>query len=229
MYKGAIFDLFHTLTGPMITSSPHPPTSQVLGVDSAVWDEYLFHNTRNRLIGEERDPYTIVKGVAHAIDPAIPDATIRAAVRGRVRRFEDILHAIPDENIDTLKTLRGRGIKLGLISNADVMEVANWEKSPLFGLFDVEMISCRVGMLKPEPEIYISCVERMGIRAEECLFVGDGGSGELEGARAVGMTPVLMSGMIETLYPERALAARDACDLEIRSIPEVLELISSQF
>jgi putative hydrolase of the HAD superfamily len=42
--------------------------------------------------------------------------------------------------------------------------------------------------MKPDPAIYRLCTDALGVTPEECLFVGDGGSHELEAARSLGMT-----------------------------------------
>lgn len=225
IYKGAIFDLFHTLTGDWPSNSPHPTTPALLGLDTAQWLRVFFANPRKRLTGAERDPARIMRELIHALDPSVPDAKIREAVRARLQRFEATLQAIPKDNLETLRQLRSAGIATGLISNADVMEIHGWEKSPLCGLFDVEVFSCRVGLVKPEPEIYLACLDQMGVQPGECLYVGDGGSEELVGARDVGLVPVLISGAVKTLYPDRVVAARQVAEHEIETIPEVLPLI----
>ena len=38
------------------------------------------------------------------------------------------------------------------------------------------------------PEIFLKCMEGLGVRAGECLYIGDGGSHELEEADIMGMT-----------------------------------------
>ena len=40
-------------------------------------------------------------------------------------------------------------------------------------LFDAVINSSRVGLRKPDPAIYLLTLERLGLRAEECLFVDD--------------------------------------------------------
>ena len=40
---------------------------------------------------------------------------------------------------------------VGLISNADTIEVASWQSCPAAGVFDAELFSCHVGMAKPQP------------------------------------------------------------------------------
>ena len=46
-------------------------------------------------------------------------------------------------------------------------------------------------MQKPDSCIYLEAANRLGVAALDCVFVGDGGSNELEGARRVGMKAIL--------------------------------------
>lgn len=202
-YRGVIFDLFHTLTGLESEWSDLPLTSEVLSIDRRTWDQVTTMKSRRRLTGEQREPYLIVREMAHEVDPTIPDERIRAAAGIRVRRFQDALRRIPGANVAMLKRLRGAGLRLGLVSNADAMEVASWKGCPLTGLFDSEVFSCEAGLVKPEPAIYRKCLDELGLQAGECMFVGDGGSNELAGAKEVGLTTVFVSGVIAELWPER--------------------------
>ena len=45
-------------------------------------------------------------------------------------------------------------------------------------------------MKKPDSCIYEEAARRLGVTPSECLFVGDGGSDELPGAKAAGMTAI---------------------------------------
>jgi putative hydrolase of the HAD superfamily len=169
-----------------------------------------------------------VRRLAREVDPTISDEVIQEATRVRIRRFSDSLARIPPENIDTIRTLRAAGFRLGLISNADVMEVAPWETCPLSGLFDVELFSCHVGLVKPEPAIYARCVQALGVAPTECLFVGDGGSDELTGARNAGMSTAFVSGIMASLWPERVEERRAASDHHVHRIPDLLPLLGLQ-
>jgi putative hydrolase of the HAD superfamily len=225
--RGVIFDLFHTLTGRESEWSDLPWTSDVLGIDRGRWDELLTVHSRWRLTGEQRDPYEIVRTLAHAADPAIPDDRIREALRVRIQRFRDSLMRVPDENVQTLKRLRAAGLRLGLISNADVMEVEAWSDCRLAPLFDAAIFSCAVGCVKPEPAIYARCLEALALPASECLFAGDGSSNELDGAKTVGLTTVFVSGVIAELWPDRVPQRLAACDHHIRGVPEILALLTT--
>ncbi len=46
------------------------------------------------------------------------------------------------------------------------------------------------GMQKPNPAIFKRCLEKLDVKEDECLYVGDGGSNELEAAEALGMKAV---------------------------------------
>jgi len=222
--KGVVFDLFHTLTGRESDWSQLPFTSDVLGIDRTVWNDLLFTRSRWRLAGEVRDAFIILRSLADAVDPSIPDERVREAVRIRTERFRQALNRIPAANLEVLRALRAAGLKLGLISNADVMEAAPWPDCPLAPLFDLAIFSCDAGAVKPEAAIFAACVERLNIPAEDCLFVGDGGSNELAGARDAGFVTVFVSGVMEEFWPERIPERSAIARHHIKTIPELLAL-----
>ncbi|HEX5611890.1 MAG TPA: HAD-IA family hydrolase [Burkholderiales bacterium] len=220
-----LFDLFHTLTGLESQWCELPFTYAVLGVDRKAWDRLITTGSRWRLAGEERDPRCILARLAREIDPAISDAVIEEAAQIRSGRFRGAMQRIPPENVETLKRLRGAGYSLGLISNADCSEIAFWKESPLAGLFDAEVFSCEAGCVKPEPQIYHKCLEALGRRPEECIFIGDGGSNELAAARQIGMRTVFISGVLGELWPEKVAERMEVADHHITWIPELLPLL----
>ena len=227
--KGVIFDLFHTLTGFESEWSELPWTSDVLGIDRARWDDLLTSRSRSRLVGDEQEPLTILRGLAHAADPSISEERIREALRIRIQRFRHSLMRVPEENIEALRRIRAAGLRLGLISNADVMEVAAWAESPLARLFDVTIFSCAVGCMKPEPAIYRKCLEALELSADECLFVGDGGSDELRGAREVGLSTVFVSGVVAELWPDRVPSRMAMCHHHIERLPDILTVLGIRY
>jgi putative hydrolase of the HAD superfamily len=129
---------------------------------------------------------------------------------------------VPHEGaLETLEELGRRGYRRGLISvcSSDVEEL--WDETPFGAHLDTVVLSCSVGLSKPDPRIYLLAAERLGVAPEECLFVGDGANDELAGAERVGMKSVciLPPGRDEPLWPE----AR-GWEPTIRSLPDVLEL-----
>ena len=84
------------------------------------------------------------------------------------------------------------------------------------------VFSCRVGFVKPEPEIYAVALSALKVRPEVVLYVGDGGSDELRGAKDIGMTTVLTTHVIKEFWPERVIKARKHADHEIDGIAGLL-------
>lgn len=64
------------------------------------------------------------------------------------------------------------------------------KKSILYPFFDAVCLSFDEGIQKPDPAIFERCIERLGVEADACLYVGDGGSNELEAAQRLGMQVV---------------------------------------
>ncbi|HEX4995058.1 MAG TPA: HAD family phosphatase [Methylomirabilota bacterium] len=60
---------------------------------------------------------------------------------------------------------------------------ARW---PLEARCDAVLISCEVGLSKPDPRIYRLCLDRLGLPAPETLFVDDRAD-NIEGAARVGL------------------------------------------
>jgi putative hydrolase of the HAD superfamily len=224
IFRGVIFDLFHTLTSADIMRVPGKGTSEILGVSREDWNEQLLVHSDDRLRGEIRDPILIVKKMAHAIDPTIPVQTIETAVKSRIERFRYALMHIDGSTLNTLATLKKSGKLLGLVSNADENEIIGWSGSPLEQFFDAVVFSCRVGYIKPEREIYEACLKELRLPPEECLYVGDGGSDELRGAKALGMTTVMTIHVIKHFWPERITAASAYADHTIDGVGELLKL-----
>jgi putative hydrolase of the HAD superfamily len=220
--RALFFDLFHTLTGPESGWAKIPMTSELLGISKEDWNKQLLENTRDRLVGELKDPFEIIKKMAHAVNPGIPDKLIRETTILRMKRFASALRNIPEENMKTLVELKKRGKKIGLVSNADVSEIASWKDSPLYGLFDSTIFSCEVGMVKPERNIYELGLTQLQMAAKDCAFIGDGGSDELSGARQVGLGAIMITGVIRELWPERIEVRKKDADFCIEKIPELI-------
>jgi len=103
----------------------------------------------------------------------------------------------PDqEMIEAVRSVRSAGVRTGLISNS--WGAGRYDRSVFPELFDGVVVSGEVGLHKPQPEIYELGAERVGVPAQECVFVDDLRE-NCEGAQAVGMTAVLHRGAERTL------------------------------
>lgn len=220
--KGLIFDLFHTLTSLESTGAARPRTADILGVPWDRWYQQLADTADDRYAGRLTDPVEITRRLARAIDPGVSEVRIREATAYRIERFKGALVNIPPVTEQTLIALRVMGKRLCLVSNADVVETAGWSESPIAAFFDGVIFSCEVGYVKPQPEIYDLALSQLGLGPDACLFVGDGGSRELEGARSAGLTTVMITGHIRKIYPERVAERARHADFVIDGLDELV-------
>jgi len=126
--------------------------------------------------------------------------------------------------VETLAALRALGCKIGLISDCSPEVPVVWRETALAPLVDVAIFSCLVGLKKPDPRIYHLACERLGVKPQECLYVGDGDSHELTGASEAVMQAVLIR------VPDEDAYRHDAEDWQgpsISSLKEVLQLVQS--
>jgi putative hydrolase of the HAD superfamily len=220
--KAVIFDLYHTLTATEITSPNGLSTAAILGISKELWNEHLMEKSRERLTGLVKDPYAIVRSLADAIVPSIPDELIRQAVNHRMKRFEDSLELMPLESVNAIRQLKDQGKKIALVSNADVMETKGWVKCPAASFFDVVIFSCEVGYMKPDIEIYKLCIDKLGEKSQDCVFVGDGGSKEFIGAKQLGIETIMVTGIAKKLWPAKLPIIEMHADYIIEQVSELV-------
>jgi putative hydrolase of the HAD superfamily len=89
----------------------------------------------------------------------------------------------------------GARVRLGLLSNTDPLHVAYMEKNFSFmQYFPVRIYSCRVGVCKPAPEIYLRALDEIGVAPGEALYIDDL-EVNVQAARAIGMSGVRFTGL----------------------------------
>lgn len=93
--------------------------------------------------------------------------------------------------VETLTTLRTRGLKLGIITNGSaVVQNGKIDATGLRPLFDLVLVSETEGLRKPDPAIFALALQRLNLAADQALFVGDNPEVDVVGARTAGLTAV---------------------------------------
>ena len=130
-----------------------------------------------------------------------------------------------EDCLDTLYVLRERGLYLSIVSNIDDDYlhplVERWK---LDQVLDDWTSSEEARSCKPDRAFFDLALAKSGRRAEEVLFVGDSPEHDIQGARAVGMTTVLI---VEEGAPP-PLQSGDVevePDYEIQALSEILALV----
>ncbi len=223
--RAVLFDLFHTLVD--VNGAPGRSSSEILGIDPAVWNHAIFNEARHHALGEVSDPVESLRIIVRRIDPSIPEERIVQAAAARPARFRHALIHVRPEILAGVRRLRELRLKIGLLSNAGWDEIDAWPESPLASLFDAALFSCRERLMKPDPAFYRLGAERLEVPPEDCLFVGDGGSDEHSGARQAGMRTVLILGLLEESLPDLAARRPRNADRVVRTTAELADLVEA--
>jgi putative hydrolase of the HAD superfamily len=137
------------------------------------------------------------------------------AMDGWARPFPDTL--------PTLRLLRERGYRIGLLSNT--WWAAEWHNADLatHGLhpyIDERVFTSDLPHSKPHPEAFRAIAERLGVSSARCVMIGDRIIDDISGALATGMRAVLKTnGASPTIPPEIIPTAVIAC---LAELPDLL-------
>lgn len=123
---------------------------------------------------------------------------------------------LSDGFIDFIEKVKGK-YKLAIISN----DSGRWSKylREKFGInkyFDVISISGDLKIQKPDERIFLLTIEKLGVKPEDCIYVDDR-SGNLNAAKKVGMTPILLNSRNES-YDGVAVNSFEELEEEILAI-----------
>ena len=189
-YKAVIFDLFETL----ITEWGHKKytkndMSADLGVERKLFDMYWDEKEQARYLGQinfEDSLLYVCQSCGIDVDPLM----LSSAVEQRIQTKSACFAYVIPEIFQLLKNLKAKGLKTAILSNCSSEEVTVLKESAIYPYFDRVILSYEVHMQKPDPCIYEETARRLGVACSECVFVGDGGSNELVGAKDVGMQAI---------------------------------------
>jgi HAD superfamily hydrolase (TIGR01509 family) len=233
--NAVLFDMFDTL---MLIERDHAFYSPSLrgaygflvanGV-SAGFDEFerAYVSVRDALYaaaeGELGEPHFSVR-IAGALkrlgyDCDLSSPLVVGATNAFCERFMTYVK-IDQHAKSVLRKLHGR-YKLGIVSNFAIPECVErlLEKQGLTKFFDIVIVSGAVNRRKPHPEIYQKALQKLGVKPEETVFVGDTVDADIQGAKALGM---------KTVYLERRRQeeAETACpDQTIKSLSDLTKAI----
>lgn len=221
--KAFCFDLFDTLAD----AHRHlvQTESDAAGVPREVWDAAMWEEKLcfDRGIGNIKTIREMIDRACDALPVPVPEERRTAAMEARRERLRLAVTEIDPRIVSTIRELKARGYKIGLVSNADVCDEACWPESPVFSCFDDSIFSCDVGLLKPDAAIYRLSLEHLGVLPEEAVFVGDGGSEELAGAKAAGLRTVCTE-YLKKYDGERRARIHQSADHVIEQFEELLAL-----
>ena len=220
--KAVIFDMFETLV--TLYSVPRYFGRNIaadLGADIdafyPLWHETEEARSKGKMTFEES-----LHWIGERTRYAHPER-ISEAIEKRHAFKSESLQKVEYRIVSLLRELKERGYKVALISNCFLEEAEAIRTSVLATCFDVMMLSCEQGVQKPEREIFERCLTELAVAPEECLYVGDGGSFELETARAFGMQTLQAGWFVKNQqedWKKEGFATATAPEEVLKRLPE---------
>jgi putative hydrolase of the HAD superfamily len=190
--RAVVFDYFGTLTRAVRQGPAHAQMARRLGCEPEQWLDLMSRTFYMRASGRLGEPVDVLYGLATVLGARPSRQTVRSV---RVERVATVCADGPlrPDAVPVLAGLRQRGLRTALVSDCWYELPELLPELPVFPLLDARIYSVRVGRCKPHPAMFLEACDRLGVAPADCLYVGDGGSEELSGAAAVGMSPIRLA------------------------------------
>jgi putative hydrolase of the HAD superfamily len=224
--RAVLFDLFDTLC--RIDAAQYTAgkgaAAALLGLPADAFLAAWVTAGDDAQVGRLVDAAARVRRVAALLGAPPPaESLVREVVtleRATLRRATT-LHA---DALPALRAIAARGdLPMVLVSNASSGAPDLFEGLGLAPFFAATIWSFRVGAVKPDPAIYAAACAAIGRPPGDCLFVGDGNAGELDGARALGMRAVRIERRFSLpAYRKVESRAFDVSIDDLRLLPDLL-------
>ncbi|MEH0937495.1 HAD family hydrolase [Micromonospora psammae] len=224
-YQAVLFDFFGTLTRGVQRSAAHQTTADLLGCPADTLAAVLDRTFYQRASGEHGNAEATLRWVCVQAGVHPSDTAVRAAVAARHRAVRADTRLRRDA-VPALAGLRRLGLRTGVISDCTHELPAFLPQLAVAPLLDVRIFSVQLGRCKPDAALYLTAAQRLDVRPEDCLYVGDGGSRELTGAQRAGMTAVRLTA--PDLAGHLVFDAEEGWDGPVvESLSEVVELVDA--
>ena len=227
-YDAVIFDLFGTLVDNMPPDKwrdAQADTAETFGVSL---DEFLETWSSIRFMRDDGRFGSLQGDIAYAccLFKIMPEpGLIEKIIKIRLEKTYGDLKPKPT-SLSTLSKLRDMGLKTALVSDCGFEIPILWPDSSFAPLFDAAVFSCDARAKKPDPKVYTLACDQLCVDPKRCLYIGDGGSRELTGALAMGMTPILINVGYESYLDEHRADAMEWTGPVIKDLSEVVNFVS---
>ena len=161
--------------------------------------------------------------VTHGVEPWGPlhDDLFAAYTDARTRSID--LIELFDDAVETVRDLRSRGLKIGILTNGpSELQRRKLRRIGIEEEVDAVAISGEIGVSKPDPAAYAKAVAMLGLEPGQVAMVGDHVVNDVAGALAAGLAAAVWVERRPGELPEGAHLAR-----ELAEVPALLGLNSA--
>lgn len=153
----------------------------------------------------------------------------KLAAESRWEYIKRQLYQIRPHLEETLDWILNQNYIIGLISNCSAETPIIWQDHPLNSYFPTPSFSSELGIVKPDAGIFKHQFQILGItRPERCIYVADGDDGEMDAARALGMTPILLTYPLEDAFRHKGFPECKYTITDFNQLPDMIQKIESE-
>jgi len=226
--RAVLFDLFGTLVPSPLASEYRSVVDSIAEVAGLNPDEFYprwMSINDDRLKGTNRSSEGEIEQAMGLVGVTLTDEQMGECVRMRREAMKSRLIPRPG-CIDMLTGLTASGVRLALVSDCVHDVPAIWPSTPFAGLLTEAVFSCVEGTRKPDPRLYEAAMSGLGVTPAESLFIGDGGSNELQGARDLGIDAYLLDDQPTDLSTVLRVDIQEWDGPSIKNLSEVPALVA---
>ena len=183
------------------TVSPQAVSRGLYLADKSFYEENARLPLRQRSREEQAKIYVNYQVIVLKEAGIEPSQDLVFRLTARMRELNTTMRfVLYDDVVDTLKTVKARGLKVGLLTNLQTEIDSMCRELGIAPYIDFIVTSGEVGADKPQPPIFLRALELAKARPAEAIHVGDQYQNDCQGARGVGINPLLIDR--DGLYPE---------------------------
>ena len=124
--------------------------------------------------------------------------------------------------IDTVRCLKARGYRLGIIANQGLGTEDRLRRFGLHSFFDVILSSAEEGISKPDPAIFLRALDRACCKPQDAYMIGDRLDNDIVPAKALGMRTVrILQGFGKYAIPR---SDAETPDMAVTSLSDLLQI-----
>ena len=195
--RAVLFDLYETLITEYNPDRRREARGARLGLAEDYFDREWGARHDRRMRGEFPDYHSVIRDICESAKVSPEESVVEELFQERLAEKSFGFLRLDAGVVNMITELRALGYLVTVVSNTTHDEVDSWISCALGELIDDPVFSFEVGAMKPQQEIYLEALRRLGCAASEAVFVGDGGSSELAGAKQVGLHTIWATWFLE--------------------------------